>query len=428
MEISYKRSPGRASPDRIAVLCDGDSTQQTHQEVSERMRTVLTNLVVRFIGGDSSALFEFPLILATTKERPLKLLLSLNFHGFLFDCLDSADDLTIDAVLRILSDLILVPSAEFLSAALFTTFSFRGRRVFLADFLENFLDTTDFQRSESILYLISQVLTVFPERLNAFSAFVVRCFGWRETQKVAAMISVFLIRNFPMSTFAAEVLPKFTFDGSDAEVSHHCFNAILAMLMCNPPNPACFEVGDMMRLAFTPMACDALRVLVQGTAVLLSKAEEVGNHVDELLRLFQEVPETRAHVSRIVSNCVSARADIARRFLPFVAIFRAPIFDDDTMPVKCEFARAIAATLVYSEVALDEAAWGEIFEMLECMLPMANAGMQSIVIDLLVKARWRSNGFREALEYLAGVPSSTKHVADVASLVLGSESYWLPAK
>jgi hypothetical protein len=391
------------------------------------MREALTTLVLRVLDGDSSALFEFPLLFATTVERPLEWLLSIDFHVYLFEYLNGADDRICDAVLFILSELILIPSAEFLRAVLFTAFFFRGCRVCLAEFLEGILDTEDFERAESILYILSQIAIVFPERLDRFSEFVVRCLGWKETRTVAARISVFLVRSFPGSEFAAAVIPELPFDGEDPELSHHCFKAILAMLMCSPPNPTCFEVGDMVRFAFTPMARDALRVLIQATAVLFSKAEEVAEHVDELIRLFQEAPETRAHVSCIVSNCASVGAEVARRFLPFVETFCGPGIDDSPIPVKCEIARAIAATLFYSEVPLDEETWGETFEMLEGMLPMANAGMQSVIIDLLVRARWHSYGFREALEQLADVPNCAERIAELATLVLESDSYWHPS-
>jgi hypothetical protein len=418
MQVGHKQT-ARA---RLAALCHADPQLPDEPEDSESMRDALTTLVVRTLDGDCEALLEFPLLLATTRERPIEWLHSLDFHVSLIGFIDSANEDVIDAVLFILSDLVLVPNAAFLQAVLFTKFLFRGQEFQLSGFLIAYLPDAPEPalRVQSILYLLSQISTVFPEIVDAFSDFALMCLhdGSSDTKAVAAMVSVFLIRAFPMSPFATHVISELPFDGDDLELSHHCFNAILAMLLCVPPNPFCFEVGDMFRFAFTPLARDALRVLIQATAVLFSKAEQVSLHVDELLQLFTEFPAARTYVCCIVSNCVSVGQTVAERFLPLIPHFSDPALDDSPTPVKCELARAIASILLYSEVPLDPATCGATFELLEACLTLPSAPMQTAIIDLLVRAGWESDGFRDALEQLAEIPTAPEGIADLAALVL----------
>jgi hypothetical protein len=417
MRANYKSRPD--AHNCLKLLCHNVSESPDDTDGSEVLRSGFTTFVVRIMDGDVDAVLEFPNLLDTTAERPIAWLLSVDFLDYLLPFIDSSSDAVIDAVLFTLADLTLVESSEFLHAVLSTPFSFRGALYVLPDFVcREIRNSESDSRCRSLLYLISQIVIVWPEKLDEFGDFIVLCLHAvsPETRCIASKVAVFLIRNFPMSLFSAAVIQELPFDGDDPDLSHHCFNAIIAMLLCQPPVSSCFDVHDMLRFTSGAMGRDALRVLIQATSVLPSAVAEVSDHAGDLLSVFLEREDLRPHVCAIVSNCVSAGETVARQFLPFVPHFCDPAIDDAETPVKIEVARALASVLRYSgEVDGDQ--WGDVFEMLVAILTLGNLGMQTAILDLLYAARWQSEAFVEALEALVEVEGE---LAELAALILRS--------
>jgi hypothetical protein len=150
---------------------------------------------------------------------------------------------------------------------------------------------------------------------------------------------------------------------------------------------------------------------------LPSAVTEVAEHAGDLLAVFVQREDLRAHVCCIVSNCVSAGETVAGRFLQFVDHFCEPEIDDAEAAVKIEVARALAAVLRYSGVQLDGDRWGDVFELLVSMLPFGNDGMQTVVLDLLYAAEWQSESFVGALRDLVEVKGA---LSDIAEMILRS--------
>jgi hypothetical protein len=178
----------------------------------------------------------------------------------------------------------------------------------------------------------------------------------------------------------------------------------MLMLLCDPPVASCFDLAKMLSFVRGERGKDAIRVILQATAILESAVVEVAENAPEFLSIWVDCPNLRPHVCCIISNCISLKEKVASRFLLFVPHFCDPALADASLAVTVESSRALASILRYSGIPLDGDRWAGDFERLVAMLAVPNEGMQAMILDLLYAARWRSPAFVIALRHLSDGP------------------------
>jgi hypothetical protein len=143
---------------------------------------------------------------------------------------------------------------------------------------------------------------------------------------------VFVIRQAPSGIRAEELVAALTFDADDPDLSKFCLRELVHLIGAGNRN--CFDVNQMFALAFSEMAVDALRVVIQATFVFKSCCCEVAEHYDNIVRLITDSPELICYVCTVISNTVTQDERIA--LIPYLT---DASFDEATAIEKAEIER-----------------------------------------------------------------------------------------